>query len=187
MALYERDDWGRESLFPDAIGGVLTTVPEANRLGDLRRADLSQKQIVSTICGVHNLSQKQIAWAICGGAKSSGRVAGGGFEPPKALAGDFTGRSLWPLGHPAGIDDPVPSSTLPIFETDETRWERITVVVLGRALRMRVYGSVSRKRRPSRQGSLQIRSCPRLRHQRRGERHRPLSDRRHRPHPPAQP
>ena len=28
-------------------------------------------------------------------------VAGRGFEPLKASAGDFTGRSLWPLGHPA--------------------------------------------------------------------------------------
>ena len=28
-------------------------------------------------------------------------VAGRGFEPLKAFAGDFTDRSLWPLGHPA--------------------------------------------------------------------------------------
>ena len=30
-------------------------------------------------------------------------VAGRGFEPLKAYAGDFTDRSLWPLGHPASV------------------------------------------------------------------------------------
>jgi hypothetical protein len=30
-------------------------------------------------------------------------VAGRGFEPLKAYAGDFTDRSLWPLGHPADL------------------------------------------------------------------------------------
>ncbi len=80
---------------PHQIGRGRNVTPEDGTLDHISDDASRPSRVSRTVLLFYSVAQRRQ------GRKERVRVAGRGFEPLKAYAGDFTDRSLWPLGHPA--------------------------------------------------------------------------------------